>query len=93
MLFILNHLHDLLTLRAPEAVTILHPHLGALGPGWFGSLKRGRVVIALIIALIFELAIDFPDRTSMVGLVTEVNHFTLPILPSIRSAVKTCRTI
>ena len=56
-------------------------------------MKRGRVVIALIIALIFELAIDLPDRTSMVESVTKVNHFTLSVLPSIKSAVKTCGTI
>ena len=56
-------------------------------------MKRGKVVIALIIALIFELAINLPDWTSMVGSVTKVNHFTLSILPSIKSAVKICETI
>ena len=56
-------------------------------------LKRGRVVIALIIALIFELVIDLPDWTSMVESVTEVNHFALSVLPSIRLAIKTGKTI
>ena len=56
-------------------------------------MKKGRVVITLIIAPIFKLAINLPDRTSMVRLVTEVNYFTLLVLPSIRSAVKTCGTI
>ena len=56
-------------------------------------MKKGRVVIALIIALIFKLAIDLSDWTSMVGSVTEVNQFTLLVLPSIRLAVKTCGTI
>ena len=56
-------------------------------------MKRGRVVIAFIIALIFKLAIDLPDWTSMVGSVSEVNYFILLILPSIKTAVKTCGTI
>ena len=79
------------TLRAPETVIILYFHLRALGPGWFQ--KRGRVVIALILALIFNLAIDLPNRTSMVGLVTKVNDFTLSVLLSIKLAVNICRTI
>ena len=61
LLFILHHLPDPSTLRAPEAVTIFHPHPGAIGPSRFGSLKRSSIVIALIIALIFKLALNFPD--------------------------------
>ena len=56
-------------------------------------MKRGRVVIALIIALIFKLAINLPNQTSIVKLVSKVNYFTLLVLPSIRLAVKTCGTI
>ena len=55
-------------------------------------LKMSRIVIALIIVLIFELAIDLPDRTSMVGSVTEVNQFIFSVLLSIKSVVKTCKT-
>ena len=51
------------------------------------------VVNAFIIALIFELAINLPDQTSMFGLVTEINHFTLSVVTSIRLAVKTYGTI
>lgn len=39
-------------------------------------LKKDKVIIALIIALLFKLAIDFSDWTSMVRSVTKVNHFT-----------------
>ena len=56
-------------------------------------MKRGKVVIALIIAFLFELAINLPDQTSMLGLISKVNYFTLSVLASIRLAVKTCRTI
>ena len=51
------------------------------------------MVITLIIALIIELAINFLDETSMVGLVNEVNQFTLLVAASIGLAVKTCGTI
>ena len=35
LFIILHHLSDLSTLRAPKAVTILHPYLEALDSGWF----------------------------------------------------------
>ena len=40
LFIILHHPPDPSTLQAPEAVTILHLHLGALGPGRFWS-RRG----------------------------------------------------
>ena len=55
LFIILYHPPNLPASQAPEAVTILHPHLGILGLGWFWSRRRVRLSLLSLLRLYLNL--------------------------------------